>query len=144
MISFVYMVSESSSNDLVDIDLFFSVCIYQIFFKTKQHKISYTNNCQNQCNNNQWYLYHVPFSIVRFPVRTLRSALSITCNKKYDITMFLWNWLLEIFFKCTTQWLKFCDGLFQFIILKGHSHDLVKNSFSDYNVVYNALVRLFE
>lgn len=83
MISFVCTVSESNSNDLVDINVFFSVCIYQIFFKTKQHKICYTNNCKDQRNNNQWYKYHVPLSIVGFPDhRTLCSVLAITCKKK--------------------------------------------------------------
>lgn len=117
MITFVCTVSESSSNYLIDINMFLSVCINQIFFKTKQHKISYTNNCQDQCNNNQWCTYHVPFSIVGFPDRTWCSALSISCKKKGN-TMFMWNGLLEIFFECLTQWLKFCDSLFQFIILR--------------------------
>lgn len=113
MIFFVCMVSESSSNDLVGIDLFFSVCIYQIFFKTKQHNISYTNYCQDQCNNNQWCSYQVPFSIVRCPDRTWCSALSITCKKKniwqYNAPVKLITWNI---FKCTIQWLTFSDVYF--------------------------------
>lgn len=119
MISFVSAVSESSSNDLVDINVFFSVFLYQIFFKNKQCKISYTNNCQDHCNDDQWNTYHVPFSIIRFPHRTLCGGLSINCKKKKkSSTIDRWNWLSEILSQMHNTVGIICKRLFQFITLR--------------------------